>query len=154
MHESFRAQTIANWVSDFADTSAFAELAAPAKEYASEVLPAFLQRACEHRGVAPEDVEEEDLKHGLLDGAGALALPGSVRAVVPDLCAAFLSELQTQGRLAGGASLGRYVRALRGAYEERTAASAKTIRNPGERIGRNSPCPCGSGKKFKNCCQR
>ena len=22
---------------------------------------------------------------------------------------------------------------------------------PGEKVGRNSPCPCGSGKKFKNC---
>ena len=22
----------------------------------------------------------------------------------------------------------------------------------GERVGRNSPCPCGSGKKYKNCC--
>jgi hypothetical protein len=21
------------------------------------------------------------------------------------------------------------------------------------RVGRNDPCPCGSGKKFKNCCQ-
>lgn len=21
-----------------------------------------------------------------------------------------------------------------------------------EKIGRNDPCPCGSGKKFKNCC--
>ena len=25
------------------------------------------------------------------------------------------------------------------------------IRNFGERVGRNDPCPCGSGKKFKNC---
>jgi preprotein translocase subunit SecA len=25
------------------------------------------------------------------------------------------------------------------------------IRNRGERVGRNDPCPCGSGKKFKNC---
>src|SRR5207244_1174218 len=24
------------------------------------------------------------------------------------------------------------------------------IRNRGERVGRNEPCPCGSGKKFKN----
>ncbi len=23
-----------------------------------------------------------------------------------------------------------------------------------ERVGRNDPCPCGSGKKFKNCCMR
>jgi preprotein translocase subunit SecA len=25
------------------------------------------------------------------------------------------------------------------------------IRNRTERVGRNDPCPCGSGKKFKNC---
>ena len=26
-----------------------------------------------------------------------------------------------------------------------------TIRNPVEKVGRNDPCPCGSGKKYKNC---
>ncbi|MBI3838326.1 MAG: SEC-C domain-containing protein [Planctomycetia bacterium] len=28
------------------------------------------------------------------------------------------------------------------------------IRNRAQRVGRNDPCPCGSGKKFKNCCMR
>jgi len=28
------------------------------------------------------------------------------------------------------------------------------IRNRQQRVGRNEPCPCGSGKKFKNCCMR
>jgi preprotein translocase subunit SecA len=28
------------------------------------------------------------------------------------------------------------------------------IRNTGERVGRNDPCPCGSGKKYKNCHMR
>ncbi len=28
------------------------------------------------------------------------------------------------------------------------------IRNKGERVGRNDPCPCGSGKKYKNCHMR
>ena len=28
------------------------------------------------------------------------------------------------------------------------------IRNRSQRVGRNDPCPCGSGKKFKNCCMR
>ena len=27
-----------------------------------------------------------------------------------------------------------------------------TIVRRNERIGRNDPCPCGSGKKFKKCC--
>lgn len=28
---------------------------------------------------------------------------------------------------------------------------SKTVRNE-EKIGRNDPCPCGSGKKYKKCC--
>lgn len=28
------------------------------------------------------------------------------------------------------------------------------VRKPSEKIGRNEPCPCGSGKKYKNCCGR
>ena len=28
----------------------------------------------------------------------------------------------------------------------------RTVRNEGPKIGRNNPCPCGSGKKYKNCC--
>jgi preprotein translocase subunit SecA len=28
------------------------------------------------------------------------------------------------------------------------------IRNRGEKVGRNDPCPCGSGKKYKNCHMR
>ena len=27
-----------------------------------------------------------------------------------------------------------------------------TIRNTAKKVGRNEPCPCGSGKKYKNCC--
>ena len=26
------------------------------------------------------------------------------------------------------------------------------IKNQGPQVGRNAPCPCGSGKKYKNCC--
>ena len=28
------------------------------------------------------------------------------------------------------------------------------IRNREQRVGRNDPCPCGSGKKYKQCCLR
>ena len=30
----------------------------------------------------------------------------------------------------------------------------QTFTRPGEKIGRNDLCPCGSGKKFKKCCQK
>ena len=29
-----------------------------------------------------------------------------------------------------------------------------TVIREGKKIGRNEPCPCGSGKKYKNCCGR
>ena len=29
-----------------------------------------------------------------------------------------------------------------------------TIRRDGKKVGRNDPCPCGSGKKYKACCGR
>ena len=28
----------------------------------------------------------------------------------------------------------------------------RTVRNEEPKVGRNDPCPCGSGKKYKNCC--
>ena len=31
-------------------------------------------------------------------------------------------------------------------------ASGQTMRRPVEKVGRNAPCPCGSGKKYKKCC--
>jgi preprotein translocase subunit SecA len=30
-------------------------------------------------------------------------------------------------------------------------ASQPTQRRTGEKVGRNDPCPCGSGKKYKKC---
>lgn len=29
---------------------------------------------------------------------------------------------------------------------------SQTVRHEGPKIGRNDPCPCGSGKKYKKCC--
>jgi uncharacterized protein YecA (UPF0149 family) len=34
----------------------------------------------------------------------------------------------------------------------REDAVAEPIRREQPRIGRNDPCPCGSGEKYKNCC--
>ena len=33
-----------------------------------------------------------------------------------------------------------------------TAAKVETVVHEGPKIGRNDPCPCGSGKKYKKCC--
>lgn len=39
--------------------------------------------------------------------------------------------------------------------ERCAAGTPPPLRRPAEnRTGRNQPCPCGSGKKFKRCCVR
>lgn len=36
-------------------------------------------------------------------------------------------------------------------YDDGTVATVTVVR-AGPKIGRNDPCPCGSGKKYKHCC--
>jgi preprotein translocase subunit SecA len=40
------------------------------------------------------------------------------------------------------------------AASQKGEKKAEPVRNIGKKVGRNEPCPCGSGKKFKNCCMR
>lgn len=54
--------------------------------------------------------------------------------------------------MAGAMAAYRYFEPMR-----RTAALAdplhgETIRRAGPKVGRNDPCPCGSGRKYKRCC--
>ena len=39
-----------------------------------------------------------------------------------------------------------------GKISEKEGGMNKTVVNDEPKIGRNDPCPCGSGKKYKNCC--
>jgi len=35
-----------------------------------------------------------------------------------------------------------------------SGAGPATVKREGTKVGRNDPCPCGSGKKYKKCCGR
>jgi SEC-C motif-containing protein len=39
-------------------------------------------------------------------------------------------------------------------YVDGEMPKPETVRNSGSKVGRNEPCPCGSGKKYKKCCGR
>jgi len=40
------------------------------------------------------------------------------------------------------------------AGSQQSGAKPEPVRNKGPRVGRNDPCPCGSGKKYKQCCMK
>jgi hypothetical protein len=154
MLNAYLRERIENWSSDFAHSDAAAELPAATRDYAAAIATAFLVAACEPRDIEPDEIEQPDARAALLEHVARLDLPASVRAGVPRLCGGLLSWLESEGRLSGGRVLGAFVAALAPAFEEAAGGKAKPFVRPGARIGRNDPCPCGSGKKYKKCCQR
>ena len=40
------------------------------------------------------------------------------------------------------------------ATNKRSQGDNVTVRRTMPKVGRNDPCPCGSGKKYKQCCGR
>ena len=63
---------------------------------------------------------------------------------------------QVQQRNAQTAMSGESARrqAQNSVVQSRTQSSTVTVRRSSPKVGRNDPCPCGSGKKYKQCCGR
>ncbi|MEM7260863.1 MAG: SEC-C metal-binding domain-containing protein [Planctomycetota bacterium] len=141
------------WISDFTESARFATLGPSIKEFSSPVLVTFLEGIAGRTRGELYELDEATLRATLLDDLAPLAIPGSAQGEVLLLLRLFLEELGEQGRLPDGAQHGVYVAALRSAYEHAVSGPG-TITNPAAKLGRNDPCPCGSGRKYKKCCQR
>lgn len=63
---------------------------------------------------------------------------------------------QAVSRSAGAQFSGDAARrqAAGGVMQRHTTGQSVTVRRTSPKIGRNDPCPCGSGKKYKMCCGR
>lgn len=61
--------------------------------------------------------------------------------------------LPTLGAAERAIAIGELSEALHELYalNEQRAAARQTVRRPGPKVGRNDPCPCGSGRKYKLC---
>src|SRR5947207_15756711 len=137
-----------DWAAEFAESTAFSFLPDPLKEGAPAVCFEFLRQA--------REATEPEVRRLMLDVLPTLALPPAIREAVPEILGMFLTWLEDSGRLGGGRTLGLVVGALGSGYRERCSPRGglrvppmvkKTVE-----IGRNDPCPCGSGRKYKKCC--
>ncbi len=151
MTDPYRDANLANWVADFADSDRLSLFPQPVQEIAQGVLETLLLAACGQRDIEAAALTQDDLRGALLEHVASLELPAQAKPFVPSLCRAFLEDLQRQGRLGSGLALGRYVGALKEAFLAATPGKPTTFRRAGSKVGRNDPCPCGSGLKFKKC---
>jgi uncharacterized protein len=67
------------------------------------------------------------------------------RPVAPDKREEILSMM-----IAGLTKIYRYFEPHR--RSRASASRPAPLRREGRKIGRNEPCPCGSGRKYKHCC--
>ncbi len=72
---------------------------------------------------------------------------GMIQAIEEEV-ATYIMKAQVQNNLQ------REAVAVGQAVNSKEGNSKKTQVKTEEKIGRNEPCPCGSGKKYKNCCGR
>jgi hypothetical protein len=148
----YTQEKIENWASDFCLSDGLAPFSQATREAAGQLLVTFLTAACDARGIEPDEIEESDVRAALVGKVARLAVPEAARREVPAVCGAFLAYLETEGRLGGGRVLGAFAQALAGSFQEAASGKPKPIVRAGSKLGRNDPCPCGSGKKYKNCC--
>ena len=101
------------------------------------------------RGYAQKDPKQEYKKEGFNLFANMMAgIGGDVLQKVFRVVITHTTEEDYQARLEA--------RRQREAQQMRMGAPSKekpkTVRRTEKKVGRNDPCPCGSGKKFKKCC--
>ena len=144
-------------VTEFAESHAYAHLTEHEREHADLVAHEFLAAACARRGVAPENIDPEDVRAAMHDHIPTIGLSHCALETVPAVVRALLQSLELAGRLPAGRDLFRQAGALANALRERSSprAAARPLPQPEAAAlpaSRNAPCPCGSGKKFKKCC--
>jgi preprotein translocase subunit SecA len=106
----------------------------------------------------PEDAEEEEEEDEEEDGAHAHGSlnGGSPNGKAPKLTAA---EMEAQKREASKSvvDLTRNIQRKKDRelaelqFSSATGTTEQTQASKGPKVGRNDPCPCGSGKKYKKC---
>ena len=137
-----------DWAAEFAESTVFSFLPDAIKDGAPAVCSEFLRRIAE--------ATEPEIRRVVLDVLPALDLSSPLREAVPEILTMFLAWLEDSGRLSGGRTLGLTIGALGSGYRERCSPRGGLRVPPMVKktadIGRNDPCPCGSGRKYKKCC--
>ena len=147
-----------NWSGDFSESFAAGQFDPEVRNHVPEILSRFGAAVRRIDKEFPDEVSPGTFAAVLTGPMTRLALPGSVRARVPEVIARFLEYLRETGRVGEGDDWAAQVRvigrSIQGGQKPGGGVKGETIRKaPGTPpVGRNDPCPCGSGKKFKKCC--
>ncbi len=141
------------------------EAATLAGDRAREALDIIVHALARDLGASPRDLDGQRVSELV-----CRVLPARLRGnepyarAMPDLLEAFLRHVASEeGLLPNVWEWTAAIEAGREAFAEALRDPDRPIlataprapeKRPAARIGRNDPCPCGSGRKYKACCLR
>ncbi len=148
-------------VAAFLDSDAARSLEVPAAAR-RRLAELIVSSAVEHVGAAPRTLDGDQVREVLLEVVPRrLGLGDADAAHVPAVARAFFSDLAERELVPHAFEIERALDDVDAGFaaatervrpEERIAGATETIRNRAAPLGRNDPCPCGSGRKWKKCC--
>lgn len=129
------------------------------------VVERFLACAYDELGKAPHLLEGDDLAEILGQRLPAhFGKKDPLAEAAPDVLAAYLAFLGEQAVVLHAFELAHALAEHATTFQRAVASGEFAGRAPArksapfvhraDKTGRNDPCPCGSGRKFKQCCQR
>ncbi len=144
-----------DYVSDYATSEYFTFLQPEMKHRAEALLFHFLEEVEEDAEDFPAAANADLFEKVLVEKVARLDLPQPVRQGVPHLLEAFFDYLATSGKYPDAEEWSEWMPAITERYTARLredgSVKGKTVRQKLDKVGRNEPCPCGSGKKYKRC---
>jgi len=137
-------------------------IAATLMEHPEDFEPLFLAREVGGKSYAIVDEWCEGYSRGIALAADGWATGGQEMTILLAPILAFTGEMDWQGHDFSGDEVKniqnaitpnvRDIHAFWLARRENDTPSSQPVRRSEPRVGRNDPCPCGSGKKYKKCC--
>lgn len=140
--------SIPEYIDEYLTSEHFHFVTGPVKEYAAELLHHFC-----HSCKDPSDIQSiEDT----FTAMARLDLPLSVKMALPDLVSAYFHYCGVTGKIPSAINWEEHPQLLKQSYKklfrEDGTVRGITYKKNYSPTGRNEPCPCGSGLKFKKCC--
>jgi hypothetical protein len=145
-----------DFIPEYLESEYFLFLAPEVKEHAEIALAAFCDRAVARGAVAMADLTPTIVDAVLMQDMGRLNFPVAAKQALPDLLDGFFGFLRETGRFPSAGALQMCAEALgpkfRASLRSDGSVKGETVRKVSATIGRNDPCFCGSGQKYKKCC--
>ena len=143
-------------VADYTGSEYFSFLEDELKEHAEAVLTQALDAAGEISPDFPEQAGAALFERALTERVAQPELPADIQRRAPELLSGFFEYLAASGRYPQALAWAEWIPELETSYAARLredgSVRGRTVRKTLADVGRNDPCPCGSGLKFKKCC--